>query len=71
MSWNQLDPTIRTIAQKVLTEKQLTAYRLAANGISERHIALHLGITRRAVRDRLAEADIKIRRHPDYPKDIA
>lgn len=71
MSWNQLHPTIRTIAQQVLTEKQLTAYRLHANGISERHIALHLGITRRAVRDRLHEADVKIRRHPDYPKDTA
>lgn len=53
---------IRTIAEEVLTEKQLVAYRLSVNGMSERDIAIHLRISRRAVRDRLQEADVKIQR---------
>lgn len=71
MSWNHLPPNIRHIAQTTLTPKQLTAYKLNANGMSERDIAIHLHITRRAVRDRLAEADVKIASHPDYPKETA
>lgn len=71
MSWSALDPRIQTIAQEVLTLKQLVAYRLDANGMSQTDIATHLRITRRAVRDRLTDADIKIRAHPDYPKEAA
>ena len=70
-TYHDLPLAIRQIAEHVLTPRQLTAYRLAANGMSERDIALHLGVTRRAVRDRLQEADVKIRRHPDYPKEPA
>lgn len=60
MSYNTLPPAVRQAAEKALTEKQLAAYKLNANGLSERHIAIQLRISRRAVRDRLAEADVKI-----------
>lgn len=71
MTWATLDPRIRTIAETVLSDRRLTIYKLHANGMSERHIALHARISRRAVRDHLAEADIKILAHPDYPKEAA
>lgn len=71
MSWNDLPATIRTIAETTLTTKQLTTYKLDANGMTHRDIAIHLRISRRAVRDRLQEADIKILSHPDYPKEAA
>ena len=71
MNWNTINPTIRQIAETTLTKKQLVAYRLHTNGMSERNIALPLRISRRAVRDRLAEADVKILAHPDYPKEPA
>lgn len=72
MSYLELPDTIRTIAEAALTQKQLTAYKLNANGMTERQIAIHLRISRRAVRDRLNEADVKILAHPDYPqKDAA
>lgn len=71
MSWNTLDARIRDIAHQVLTPKQLIAYKLDANGMSQTDIANHLGITRRAVRDRLHDADTNIRQHPDYPKEAA
>lgn len=68
MSWNTLPPIIRQIAEQALTPKQLVAYKLNANGMKERDIAIHLRISRRAVRDRLNEADVKILSHPDYPR---
>ncbi len=71
MTWFDLPPVVQLIAVEVLTQKQLTAYKLAANGMSERNIAIHLRISRRAVRDRLAEADVKIRSHHDYPQELA
>jgi DNA-binding CsgD family transcriptional regulator len=71
MSWHTLDPAVRQIAEQVLTAKQLLAYRLHANGMTEREIAIHCQVSRRAIRDRLAEADVKINAHPDYPKEHA
>lgn len=62
MSYSELNAETRGAAERVLTEKQFVAYKLSVNGMSERDMAIHLGITRRAVRDRLAEADIKIHR---------
>lgn len=71
MSWNNLDPRIRQIAEQTLTHKQYVAYKLNANRMTERDMAILLGISRRAVRDRLAEADVKILSHPDYPQEAA
>jgi len=70
-SWSQLPPVIRAIAEEVLTPKQLETYKLAANGMTDREIAVLAKVSRRAIRDRLEEADIKIRRHPQYPKQEA
>lgn len=60
MRYSDLTPEIREAAERVLTRKQLTTYKLSTNGLSERGIADHLGISRWAVRDRLAQADRKI-----------
>jgi DNA-binding CsgD family transcriptional regulator len=60
MSWQRLPTQVREAAERALTPKQLVTYKLNANGLSERQIAIHLKISRRAVRDRLAEADVKI-----------
>lgn len=71
MSYADLDDRIRAIAEFALTKKQLAAYRMSSNGLSEARLAIVLGISRRAVRDRLSSADVKIRAHPDYPKQEA
>lgn len=71
MTWLDLPAAIRAIAEETLTPLQLQTYKLSVNGMSERDIAVHANVSRRAIRDRLAEADIKIRRHPDYPKQEA
>lgn len=69
--WDGLPPVVRRIAESTLTDKQLVAYRLSANGLSEARIAVLLRISRRAVRDRLLAADIRVRQHPDYPEQEA
>lgn len=71
MSWVSLDDRIRVIARAVLTEKQLVAYKLSENGMSDRQIAIMCGVSRRAIRDRLDAADLRISSHPDYPKEAA
>lgn len=62
MSWNSLPPDVREAAERVLTEKQLHVYKLKANGVNERDIALICKVSRRTVRDHLSEADVKIHR---------
>ncbi len=62
MTYATLPPAVRKIAERVLTPKQLIAYKLSSNGMSEEKIALTLGISRRTVRGRLAESDMKIHR---------
>jgi predicted DNA-binding protein (UPF0251 family) len=57
--------TVQDVARAVLTTKQYDAWRLEAAGISQRHIALVLGIGRSAVRDRLYEAHTRIARAVD------
>lgn len=71
MSWQSLDERIRTIAETTLTPKQFTAYKLHHHGLRESAIAIYCQVSRRAIRDRLSEADVKIRSHPDYPKEAA
>ena len=50
-------------AHKACTPDQLAAYTLAARGVSQRTIALTLGISRAAVRDRLENARRNIALH--------
>lgn len=52
--------TDRTIAQQACTPNEYAAWNLWANGMSERSIALHLGISRSAVQSRLENAKRKI-----------
>lgn len=56
-------PTIRELAQTVLTPAQYAAWQLDTTGISQREIAYRLDISRSSVIDRLDAADRTLRRH--------
>ncbi len=63
MSWNDLDPRIRELAQQVLTHRQLETYMLSVNGHSGRSIAYQLDVARSTVSDHLDSAYRKLRAH--------
>lgn len=63
MSWNTLHPTIRQTAERVLTEKQLDAYKHWENGLGYGRIATLLGISPSSARDRVHRALSAIERH--------
>lgn len=67
----QLDPLLSGIQDTVLTPKQLAAYRLRQAGLSDRRIAVMLGISRTSVRDRLFAADGRVRKHIRERPDLA
>jgi DNA-binding CsgD family transcriptional regulator len=58
------------IAQIVCTQKQLDVCILTTAGRTQREIATALGISRRSVRDRLADAQLKIGRHITSPSTL-
>lgn len=60
MSWHTLPDHIQELAADLLTPKQLAAFQLELDGWSQWAIAYHLGISRRAVRDRLETATLKL-----------
>jgi DNA-binding NarL/FixJ family response regulator len=62
MSWQTLDPAVRETAERVLTEKQLDAWRLEADGSSIRDIAFRLDIAKTTASDRLEAAHRILRR---------
>lgn len=76
MSWDTLTPTVRTIAETTLTQRQLEVLKLHL-GIRDirpmgyRRIALVLGISVATVREHLDAAERKLLAHPDYPKEPA
>jgi len=49
-----------SLAREVCTAKQFDAWRLEAAGMSQRHIALALGISRSAARARLSDAHTRL-----------
>lgn len=58
-------------AQTHCTPKELEALDLTRRGYSTRLAALTLGISREAVKDRLARADRKIHNALNQPKETA
>lgn len=50
MSWDTLNPTIRTTAEQTLTPRQLQALKLNHAGYSDARIALTLDISEPAAR---------------------
>jgi DNA-binding CsgD family transcriptional regulator len=68
MSWHTLPPTIRTIAEQELTDRQLTVLKLSLGGMSTHSIALALGITEPTARKHLERAHTKLAPHL---KDVA
>jgi DNA-binding CsgD family transcriptional regulator len=71
VGWSTLDPELRAIAERVLTARQLDALKLKAGGMGRRRIAVALGISEAAVRDRLAAAARKIREEVAAMRGVA
>jgi DNA-binding CsgD family transcriptional regulator len=57
------EPDYWTTAAAVCTEKELAALELTHAGLGEWRAAVTLGISRRALRDRITNAERKIRAH--------
>jgi transcriptional regulator len=60
--WASIHPDLRAIAERVCTVEQLDVLKLKAGGMGYRMIALSLGVTREAVRDRHRRAELNIAR---------
>lgn len=56
MSWASLDPEVREVAERVLTDKQLTALKLWENGAGYRRIGLILNVAMSTARGRVVRA---------------
>lgn len=75
MTWSQLPPAVRETAERVCTEREITALRLWENGCGYRRIGLILGISMSSARGRVHRAIDKInhtleketRGHHSYP----
>lgn len=59
--WSTLDPQLRDIIERVCTPREVEALKLKHVGYGRRRMALVLGISDTAVRDRLRAAEKKIR----------
>lgn len=60
VAWDRLDPAFRTLVEDALTERQLRAYQLRQGNLSQRQIAVYMGIALATVRGHLDRADQKI-----------
>lgn len=60
MSWDTLSPELRELAERVCTSKELEALKLKSAGYGRRRIAIVIGISETAVRDRLRSAERKL-----------
>lgn len=60
MTWNELPQHVRTTATRVLTPKELDAWKLSLDGAGYRRIALALGISIDTTRGRLDRARRKL-----------
>ena len=56
MSWASLPAEVQEIAEQVLTQKQLEAFKLELAGLGTRAIAHSLSASRESIRDRLRAA---------------
>lgn len=62
MSWERVDVEVQRFVVEHLTHRQFEAWRLSLDGFSERRIAHELCVSRRAVRDRIEHADLRLRK---------
>jgi DNA-binding NarL/FixJ family response regulator len=60
VSYVELNPIVREIAERVLTPPQLEAFQLECDGRGTMAIARRLLVTRSAVRDRLHNAHTRL-----------
>lgn len=61
MNWSDVPPRIRLTAERVLTQKELDAWKLARDGAGYRRISAALGIAPETARKRLRSAEAKLR----------
>jgi len=71
MNWNDLSPGVQETATRVLTQKELDAWKLSLDGAGYRRIGLALGISRDAARARLDAARRKIAEALNDPGEAA
>jgi DNA-directed RNA polymerase specialized sigma24 family protein len=57
-----IPPAVLVIAERVLTEKQLEAFRLEQAGFGMMRVARHLGISKGAAHERVYNAHKKLRK---------
>ena len=58
--WANITPQERTLLERHCTPKQIEAFRLHRAGLGLRVIALALGVSREAVRDRIRAAETNL-----------
>lgn len=56
MSWSDVPPEVRDLAEEVLTDKQLLALKLWNNGAGYRRIGIILGVSMSTARGRVTRA---------------
>jgi len=69
--WEQTDPILREIAERVLTAKELEVMKLLNAGYGKRRIATVIGIDVSTVRDRLDRAERKMQKELDKEEGAA
>jgi DNA-binding CsgD family transcriptional regulator len=62
VAWPDLDPRIRELAEEVLTERQLAAFKLASDGAGYTTVAVSLDISRSYARDLVRESQRRLER---------
>jgi len=62
VTYAELTPETKAIAERVLTEKQLEAFLLEQRGLGMMSIARHLSITKGAAVSRIEGAHLKLRK---------
>jgi transcriptional regulator len=67
VAWRDLDPRIRELAEEVLTERQLAAFKIAEDGAGYWQIATVLDCSRSAARDLVKVARRKVEKAMRQP----
>jgi DNA-binding CsgD family transcriptional regulator len=67
VAWPDLDPRIRELAEEVLTERQLAAFKLASDGAGYTTVAVSLDISRSYARDLVRESQRRLERAMRQP----
>ncbi len=67
--WSDIDPRLRELAERVLTEKELEAFKLSIGGAGYRRVAFALCIAPETARNRIRNAKAKLIRAVESDHD--